>query len=192
MNEWKEQLEEVIGSVAKVDKKIDYVNVALSKQIENLDQKVGDRMCQIGQAGCSSASSCGITDDNYDTGSGWTTITKSLSVTFPKAFPKTPLVKVAMNAAKLKAGGKDDGYGWNFSASYVTTTGFTMNMQMIDRYFYSIHGVYIACTNWKFLSPFSIPEEMTQLVAMKHMKCIFNCNGLSFVILTYWSDFYLL
>ena len=41
MNEWKEQLEEVIGSVAKLDEKIDNVNVALSKQIANLDQKVG-------------------------------------------------------------------------------------------------------------------------------------------------------
>ena len=130
---------------------------------------------------------------NYDTDSGWTTITKSISVTFPKAFPKIPLVKVAMNAAKLWAEGDGgDSYGWNFSASDITTTGFSMNLHMIDRYFYSIHGVYIACTNWKFLSPFLIPEEMTQLVAMKHMKCIFNCNGLSFGILTYWSDFYLL
>ena len=85
-----------------------------------------------------------------------------------------------------------DSYGWNFSASDITTTGFSMNLHMIDRYFYSINGVYIACTNWKFSSQFSIQEEMTQLFAMKHMKCIFNCNGLSFLILTYGTDSYLL
>ena len=84
---------------------------------------------------------------NYDIGGGWTTVTKSISVTFPKAFPKAPSVEVAMYAAKLWTPEGSDAYGWDFSASDITTTGFTMNLKMLDRYFYGIYGVYIACTN---------------------------------------------
>ena len=83
----------------------------------------------------------------YDTNSDWTANTKSISVTFPKAFPKAPSVEVAMYAAKLWTPEGSDAYGWDFSASDITTTGFTMNLKMLDRYFYGIYGVYIACTN---------------------------------------------
>merc|ERR1712142_1458022 len=75
---------------------------------------IGDRMCQVGQAGCWSASACGITSDIsiermrrrerkwLDMTDNWerwmskrfhkTVNTKSISVTFPKAFPKAPSV----------------------------------------------------------------------------------------------------
>jgi len=120
---------------------------ATKEEVESIKTTLGDRMCQVGQAGCWSASDCGITDDNYDIGGGWTTVTKSISVTFPKAFPKEPSVEVAMYAAKLYTPKNADSYGWDFSASDITTTGFTMNLKMLDRYFYGIYGVYIACTN---------------------------------------------
>merc|ERR1711942_616481 len=120
---------------------------ATKEEVESIKTTLGDRMCQVGQAGCWSASDCGITDDNYDIGGGWTTVTKSISVTFPKAFPKAPSVEVAMYAAKMWTPEGSDGYGWDFTASDVTTTGFTMNLKMLDRYFYGIYGVYIACTN---------------------------------------------
>merc|ERR1712063_23428 len=120
---------------------------ATKEEVESIKTTLGDRMCQVGQAGCWSASSCGITDDNYDPGSGWTTNTKSISVTFPKAFPKAPSVEVAMYAAKMWTPENADSYGWDFSASDITTTGLPMNLKMLDRYFYGIYGVYIACTN---------------------------------------------
>merc|ERR1712042_40885 len=130
---------------------------------------IGDRMCQVGQAGCWSASACGITSDIsiermrrrerkwLDMTDNWerwmskrfhkTVNTKSISVTFPKAFPKAPSVQVAMYAAKLTTPKGIDSYGWDFGASDITTTGFTMNLSMLDRYLDGIYGVYIACSN---------------------------------------------
>jgi len=121
---------------------------AIKGKVETLESTLGNRMCQVGSTGCWSADSCGMSGADYDKhGQSWTTITKSLSITFPKAFPKEPTVEVAMNGAKLSTPKGEDSYGWHATSSDVTPTGFTMNLHMMDRYFYGIKGTWIACTN---------------------------------------------
>jgi len=144
-----EHLKTLFATKEEVDATKEEVDVT-KEEVESIKTTlgdIGDRMCQVGQAGCWSASACGITSDNYDTDGGWTVNTKSISVTFPKAFPKAPSVQVAMYAAKLTTPKGIDSYGWDFGASDITTTGFTMNLSMLDRYFDGIYGVYIACSN---------------------------------------------
>jgi len=114
--------------------------------IEGLN--LGDRLCQIGQAGCWSQSACGMTGYE-DTGSSrYQDKSYKQQVTFPKPFSKKPSVQLAMHAAVMVSGGDgEDYYGWDFNALSVTSTGFEFEAVMHDRKFHGILGIWIACTD---------------------------------------------
>lgn len=112
------------------------------------DLNLGDRLCQIGQTGCGSASACGMT--------GWTDTSTSADqksyqekITFSKAFSKTPSVEIAMHAVSMTTSddASEDKYGWDFDANSITSTGFEFTAYMNDRYFSGIWGIWIACAN---------------------------------------------
>jgi len=108
---------------------------------------LGDRLCQVGQAGCWSESACKMT--GFDDASGWQDTSYKEQVTFPKPFSKKPSVQLAMHAAKMWTGKdpKEDQYGWDFNALSVSSTGFEFEAVMKDRYFSGILGIWIACTD---------------------------------------------
>jgi len=98
----------------------------------------GISFCQTGMTGCTS---CG----GKDPGQGTYVTTREYHVTFPKKFPGTPTVTSALNEISQKAPGSEDGYGWRIKANSVTSSGFTLQIELIDRPIYTFYANWIAC-----------------------------------------------
>lgn len=119
----------------------------------DLDEIIGERikselakalkdktLCQVGTV---KSDSVGATDlDN--------SLTKSSAekgVTFPKTFPATPNVAIAINYIKEQtlAGGEGDKYGWWVEAKSISETGFKAKLTGYDRKITSMGASWIAC-----------------------------------------------
>merc|ERR1712168_674971 len=125
-----EQLRQIVEEHTKA--------IASSRQEMNETVK-GMSFCQTGMTGCSS---CGGKDEAW----GGDTVTPvSYEVTFPKEFPGTPDVTSALNEIYQAAPGKADGYGWRITANNVTSSSFTLLIELIDRNISKFYANWIAC-----------------------------------------------
>jgi len=113
---------------------------SVRSSLGNLTSK-GMSFCQTGMTGCSS---CGGKDED-DAGGADTVTPVSYEVTFPKEFPGTPDVTSALNEIYQTAPGKGDGYGWRITANDVTSSSFTLLIELIDRDISKFYANWIAC-----------------------------------------------
>merc|ERR1712168_409322 len=91
-------------------------------------KKTGLNFCQTGVAGC--YTNCPAIEDE-----GTETERKHYptDITFPKKFPGVPTVTAALNEINMQAPGESDFYGWGITTKSVTSSGFTLDIELVDR-----------------------------------------------------------
>jgi len=99
----------------------------------------GMSFCQTGVAGCSSCPGKDTDGQTEDVDPF------EVEVTFPKKFPGTPNVTTALNEIYMSAPGDEDTYGWRVNANSITSSGFTLLIELIDRKITKFYANWIAC-----------------------------------------------
>jgi len=116
----------------------------LREALKNLTES-GISFCQTGVTGCNDCGGRGgrsVRDTISETD---TVTTKTLPVIFPKEFPGIPTVTSAMNEIYQTAIGDIDNYGWRIKANTVTSRGFDLKIDLIDRKITKFYANWIAC-----------------------------------------------
>jgi len=130
-----------VNSKAKSNtKEIERLHAALKNLTES-----GISFCQTGVTGCNDCGGRGgrsVRDTISETD---TVTTKTLPVIFPKEFPGIPTVTSAMNEIYQTAIGDIDNYGWRIKANTVTSRGFDLKIDLIDRKITKFYANWIAC-----------------------------------------------
>merc|ERR1712189_96366 len=112
---------------------------SLRASLESL-KKTGLNFCQTGVAGCSSDCPEIKDEDNETERKHYPT-----DITFPKKFPGVPTVTAALNEIYMKAPGDEDYYGWGITTKSVTSSGFTLDIELVDRKITTFRANWIAC-----------------------------------------------
>ena len=83
-----------------------------------------------------------------DDGGGVQASDYKTTITFPRAFERTPSVVLSMRHLDAWANGADYGdyYGWTFSVHYVTKVNFQLHIHIHDRWVDQIAGAWVACS----------------------------------------------
>jgi len=111
---------------------------SLRASLESLNS-TGLNFCQTGVAGCSTCpkivdKSGPVTREPYKT-----------TITFPKEFPGIPTVTAALNNIYMDAPGAADTYGWGITTESITSSSFTLHIELVDRPINIFYANWIAC-----------------------------------------------
>jgi len=127
------------SKIASVKASIESTQATLAQTIQNLENSVSGRMCQVGVVGCEK--NCG----GYE-GKGYIEKKFRQTVIFERAFKTKPKVYLALQEIHMAAfANRVDWYGWKMVAENVTTTSFEAALSMFDRAIFTLHATYIAC-----------------------------------------------
>jgi len=127
---------------ARIENRFASVEANVTENRASLEslKKTGLNFCQTGVAGCSSDCPEIKDEDNETERKHYPT-----DITFPKKFPGVPTVTAALNEIYMKAPGDEDYYGWGITTKSVTSSGFTLDIELVDRKITTFRANWIAC-----------------------------------------------